>query len=171
VVWAVYSPIAIYKSNPHLFLLAVGLVYANFVGRIVVARVVKQDFHPIQWVLWPLPVGALIAYFPSLRIPYFEERQFLYLFFVWSVAMYLHFALSIISAMTEYLKINCLTLTDAQIARIPTLLAQAANRAPAVPLVVPEAHPNSHTAGTGAAGPTATTVNKVAKRRQNTNAD
>lgn len=105
--WYIANP-ALVSENPHTFNLMIGLVVANFVGRIIVYRVCALDASLFLELLVPLILGTLnyLVYGESL----ISTTTSVYLCLAVYLALYMHFALSIINQMTTYLGIRCLTI-------------------------------------------------------------
>jgi len=106
-VWGEYSPIHVVHTHPHWFLLALGFMTSNLVGRVVVARVCKEPFSWFQPLLLPLLFGAANAYLNEMFV---EEKYYVVGFSLFLMAAYLHFALWVIDAMCGYLGIKCLSI-------------------------------------------------------------
>jgi len=107
--WAYYSKIHIlYNGKTVLpFLLSLGFLFAFMVGRIVLARMCKQDFSSIQLLSLPAAIGAFIAIFPTSFI---SEETFVIGYCILSIAAYLHLALNVIRILTSFLGIKCLSI-------------------------------------------------------------
>eukprot|EP01098_Paradermamoeba_levis_P001824 TRINITY_DN12095_c0_g1_i1.p3 TRINITY_DN12095_c0_g1~~TRINITY_DN12095_c0_g1_i1.p3 ORF type:complete len:201 (-),score=78.13 TRINITY_DN12095_c0_g1_i1:100-702(-) len=98
------SPTPILSSYPHIFLLGENFLYANLVGRIVVARVCKFEFSLFYFFYIPLVIGILTSLLG------WDQFYVLILFSISNILFYLHFALGIINQFCSFLKINCLDL-------------------------------------------------------------
>jgi len=105
--WFHTSP-SVLADNPHRFLLILGFLFSNFVGRVVLAKVCSDDFNPIQPLLLPLVLGYINAYFQGV---FFREDLFLNFYLVGCIVAYLYFALGVIRDICSYLKIECLSIT------------------------------------------------------------
>ncbi|KDQ62969.1 hypothetical protein JAAARDRAFT_361800 [Jaapia argillacea MUCL 33604] len=98
------------------FLCAWGLQFAHAVGRMILAHVTKQEFPwwDSMWI-WSI-VGAVDANLPRLigRAPLIQStpqntRWFIYLSLAVSILSYARFVVLVISDITNYLGIACLT--------------------------------------------------------------
>eukprot|EP01116_Phalansterium_solitarium_P002307 TRINITY_DN12244_c0_g1_i1.p1 TRINITY_DN12244_c0_g1~~TRINITY_DN12244_c0_g1_i1.p1 ORF type:complete len:401 (-),score=121.90 TRINITY_DN12244_c0_g1_i1:512-1657(-) len=105
--WAAYSPNHILRDHPQPFLLTIGFIFAFMVGRIVLSRLMQQNFSRFQPLVIPLAVGFVNA---ALNERLFPELLFLRIYLVVSMAAYTHFALYVIHVFTSALGINCLTI-------------------------------------------------------------
>jgi phosphatidylglycerophosphate synthase len=104
--WVLHSQVNPLKVNPQAFLMSLGLLFANLVGRIVFSRMCRQDFSWFQVLVVPLLVGYLNAISDEYLMP---EK-----YLVWGLAVlyflaYAHFARSVIDVICALLNIKCLT--------------------------------------------------------------
>jgi len=104
--WIRANP-AVFTKHPHQFLLVIGFLFANFVGRVVLAKVCADDFHPIQPLLIPFVLGYVNAALQGILFP---EEAFLHLLLVGCIGAYFFFALGVIHDICHYLKIRCLSI-------------------------------------------------------------
>jgi ethanolaminephosphotransferase len=105
--WIRNSPSLLLK-HPHEFMLAVGFTFVNMVGQMVLARVCKQQFSPVQLIVLPVFLGWLNS---VSKWSLFNEEYFLYAFVVVAIGAYVHFALSVIGSICKALNIKCLHIT------------------------------------------------------------
>jgi len=101
-VWAYLTDI--FLNHPHIFIITYGFLVANFVGRIVIARVCSAPFPAIQRLLFPL---ALVPISIITKGTLFKEEMFLAVYCVCAIGAYLHFAYYIIQDLCTGLKIRC----------------------------------------------------------------
>jgi len=57
--WVLHSKTNFLQNHPQVFLMMIGLLFPNLVGRIVFARMCKMDFSWFQVLVFPLIVGYL----------------------------------------------------------------------------------------------------------------
>ncbi|ELR20677.1 CDPalcohol phosphatidyltransferase superfamily protein [Acanthamoeba castellanii str. Neff] len=109
VVWANYSKADVLQ-HPQLWIGSFGLLCGNIIGRMVLARVVKQAFHPIQPLLFSFYIGAALSLVGawSARVEY----AFLVGCYVQSILGYYLFAHSVVHEITTYLDIGFLTIKN-----------------------------------------------------------
>eukprot|EP01118_Nematostelium_gracile_P018214 TRINITY_DN8033_c0_g1_i2.p1 TRINITY_DN8033_c0_g1~~TRINITY_DN8033_c0_g1_i2.p1 ORF type:complete len:384 (-),score=80.99 TRINITY_DN8033_c0_g1_i2:18-1169(-) len=104
--WVLHSQTNPLKINPQAFLMALGLLFSNLVGRIVFARMCKMDFSWFQWLVIPLFVGYLNSLANEYLMP---ERIYVWLLAALYFLAYAHFARSVIDVICALLNIKCLT--------------------------------------------------------------
>jgi len=104
--WVHYSPTNVLAKQPQEFLMTIGLLFPNMVGRIVFARMCKADFSWLQYLVFPLLVGLINALTHESICP---EKYFVWGLLTLYTAAYAHFALSIIDVLCALLNIKCLT--------------------------------------------------------------
>lgn len=63
VVWPLYSPLNLPYEHPQLLFLTVGLLLANLVGRIVVARVCQLNVDVFYYIMVPFTVVTVNSVF------------------------------------------------------------------------------------------------------------
>eukprot|EP01100_Stratorugosa_tubuloviscum_P010640 TRINITY_DN4597_c1_g1_i1.p1 TRINITY_DN4597_c1_g1~~TRINITY_DN4597_c1_g1_i1.p1 ORF type:complete len:418 (+),score=138.46 TRINITY_DN4597_c1_g1_i1:89-1342(+) len=105
ILWYLNNP-NILVLHPHEFMLTIGFLTCNLVGRIVLSRVCKMKFSLIQ----PLVLVVLFGFLNSLPNTYHYIDTEKYIKYSWMVGMfaYLHFALSVIHDICDALNIRCL---------------------------------------------------------------
>lgn len=114
-IWQHFDP-SVVTEHAHIFLLMIGLVVANFVGRIIVYRVCGLDAAFFPELLVPLLIGTVNAILDNaLLSPQFAA----YACFAFYTAAYLHFAVCIIEQMTNYLNIRCFVIPVPNLASNP----------------------------------------------------
>jgi len=101
--WGYFSPSQVMQNYPHLYIGMFGMLAANLVSRMVLARVCGEPFPPQQIVLVPMLVGCVLIFV----LPGFEFH-YLVLCFVHSWVCYLNFAHSVVMEITEFLGIGFL---------------------------------------------------------------
>lgn len=104
--WVAVEPALLREYNV-VYAVGFGFVFANLVGRIVTYRVCHVKFHAWYWVMLPLPFLVAHSYF-QLRL--LSLGQLVWGFALFSALAYLHFGLSLIDEMTEYLNIRALVI-------------------------------------------------------------
>jgi len=113
-VWIRFSPTDILARHPHSLIILIGFLNSSLVGRVILARVCGQlpvDRFPL--VLFPsVAASFFVYYFPSLIAPY--ESLILFSCMLSSIFSYLVFAYLVTQDLCRYLKINALTMTEAQ---------------------------------------------------------
>jgi len=107
IVWGRVSPTNIVFTQPVYLFLALGFLFPNMVGRIVLARICKERFNWFQPLVLPLVFAVVNAY---LNQRFVSEAHLVQFYFVFCMAAYLHFALSVINALCEHLNIRCLSI-------------------------------------------------------------
>jgi ethanolaminephosphotransferase len=114
--WARASPADVLAEHPHLFLVTLGFLNCNLVGRVIVSRVCKQHFSSAQLVLVPIiAVAACVQWAPRHLVDACEYPALL-LCTVHSIASYGIFALDVIASMCRHLNIRALSMTSDQLA-------------------------------------------------------
>ena len=114
-VWQYVEPNVI-TDHAHVFLLMIGFVVANFVGRIIVYRVCALDAAYFPELLVPLALGTVNALLGNAIV---SAQTATYACFVFYTAAYLHFAVGIIHQMTTYLNIRCFVIPVPNLASNP----------------------------------------------------
>eukprot|EP01104_Vermistella_antarctica_P011026 TRINITY_DN3012_c0_g1_i2.p1 TRINITY_DN3012_c0_g1~~TRINITY_DN3012_c0_g1_i2.p1 ORF type:complete len:446 (+),score=48.58 TRINITY_DN3012_c0_g1_i2:322-1659(+) len=111
IVWAANSPSDILHTHCHLFLLGLGFLYCNMVGRIIIARIFSMEVNKVLGSPLLVLIGALLG---PLSCPPEYELLYLYALAAFYILSYLHFCLSVIHCLCDFLKIRCLVIpTDA----------------------------------------------------------
>jgi len=110
--WGYFSPSHILQTHSHIFLLAIGFLFANMVGRIVFARMCLEQISWFSFLIVPFILGFGNAYFknPSTGSIIMPESTMVWLAFGVCFGGYMHFALSIIDILTKKLNIHCLSI-------------------------------------------------------------
>jgi len=102
--WSISSP-ALVSQYPHYFYLAVGFIISRIVGKLVIARVCRQDFKIVHFLLLPLLFGLVNSHYGFMR-----EETLVKIYCLVGILSYFHFALSIIYDFTHHLGIHCLSI-------------------------------------------------------------
>ena len=105
--WGLHTTINVTTAQVHLFIGSFGLVIANMVSRMVLARVTLTNFSALQPLLLPLVLFA--ACIPLGLLPAIEY-YFLVGYFTLALSSYLFFAYCVVQEMTEYLGIGFLVI-------------------------------------------------------------
>jgi hypothetical protein len=118
--WAYYSPTDIVHGKQAVnYTLALGFLFANLVGKIVLARVCQEQFSAFQpLMILPLVIGLVNA---LLKQSLFPESSYVIFYLVFCVVCHLHFALTVINLLCNHLKIHCLSI-------IPKEVSEAAKK-------------------------------------------
>jgi len=103
--WVLYSPTNILQKQPHVFLMALGLLFSNLVGRIVFGRMCKADFSGFQPLVLPLLIAVVNAITKEAICP---EKFLTWGLLALYIFAYSHFALSVIDVLCALLNIKCL---------------------------------------------------------------
>ena len=113
--WISFSPSHILANHPHPLLITIGFLNSCLVGKVILARVCGcQPVSVLPLVLLPFcACTLLIVLWPLYFQPY--EQLMLYGCTGMAVCAYLLFAYYVTRDMCRYLKINALTLTEAQL--------------------------------------------------------
>jgi len=106
-IWGLSTSIDAIHRYPHLFIGSYGLVIANMVSRMVLARVTAINFSANQPLL--LPLGVLMGCIVGGVLPSIEWH-FLVGYFLLALLSYLFFAYCVVQEMTQYLDIGFLTI-------------------------------------------------------------
>jgi len=105
IVWVMYSPNVI-RSQPQAFLMTLGMLFPNLVGRIVFARMCKADFSAFQFIVFPFILGPISAITHQVLCP---EEYIVWGLLAFYTFSYSHFAWSVIDVLCALLNIQCLT--------------------------------------------------------------
>lgn len=138
-VWQYVEPTVI-TAHAHIYLCMLGLIVANFVGRIIVYRVCGLDAAFFPELLLPLVIGTINALLGNRFLPTYIA---VYANFLFYAIAYLHFAVCIINQMTTYLNIRCFVIPVPNLASNPPVK-------PAGGVPTPEVHSVHHHAATAA---------------------
>jgi len=104
--WAYYSPSDLVHNQSVAYAVAIGFLFANLVGKIVLARVCKEVFSASQPLLIaPLALGLINA---LLKEALFPEALYVKLYLGFCILCHLHFALTVINLLCQHLQIYCL---------------------------------------------------------------
>jgi len=104
-IWIFNSP-ELLKTNTYAFCATNGIVIATIVGRLVLARVCQMPYSVFYYNMVPLVFGVMNSFLAE-KSKFFIEDKFITLYCAFAVAAYLHFAISIIIELTDYLGIRC----------------------------------------------------------------
>ncbi|KAH7556850.1 hypothetical protein JRO89_XS11G0003000 [Xanthoceras sorbifolium] len=115
-VWAYLSPSDIIRNYPHLVVLGTGLAFGFLVGRMILAHLCDEPkglkTNMCMSLLY-LPFAIANALTATLNdgVPLVDEFWVLLGYCVFTAALYLHFASSVIHEITTALGINCFRIT------------------------------------------------------------
>ena len=96
-----------------LFCLTQSFVFGRMTTKIILAHLTRQPFPYWTVLMAPLLGGAILANGAKLGLPSFPpqwELLYLYGYFIFAVIVYFRWALLVITAICDYLNINCLTI-------------------------------------------------------------
>uniref|UniRef100_N1R2U2 Putative CDP-alcohol phosphatidyltransferase class-I family protein 3 n=1 Tax=Aegilops tauschii TaxID=37682 RepID=N1R2U2_AEGTA len=110
------SPSDIMRNQPHLLIIGTGFAFGYLVGRMILAHLCDE---PKVSFMEPMPA---LAYFPFAIAnaltaqlddgnPLFDEQLVLLIYCLFTVALYMHFATSVIHEITNALGIHCFRIT------------------------------------------------------------
>ncbi|OEL15243.1 Choline/ethanolaminephosphotransferase 1 [Dichanthelium oligosanthes] len=115
-VWSYLSPSDIMRNQPHLLIIGTGFAFGFLVGRMILAHLCDEPKG--------LKTGMCmsLAYFPfaianalTARLddgnPLVDEQLVLLMYCLFTVALYMHFATSVIHEITNVLGIHCFRIT------------------------------------------------------------
>lgn len=110
--WGVLSPSDILATRPHMVLLGTGLGFGYLVGRIILAHLCEEPKGlktGMCMALTVLPFGIANAMSASVLggSPLINEEWILLAFCAFTTSLYAHFALSVVSEITNALGIHC----------------------------------------------------------------
>eukprot|EP01133_Synstelium_polycarpum_P004279 gene4279-4995_t len=96
---------------PHTFMVTFGFLISFLVGRIVLARICCDEFHPFQIVLLPLLLHSIFGaqLFQMLNI---TEGLFIQIYCAITMVVYLHFANVVVTSLCNVLEIHCFKLKN-----------------------------------------------------------
>ncbi|GJN18823.1 hypothetical protein PR202_gb06026 [Eleusine coracana subsp. coracana] len=116
-VWSYLSPSDIMRNQPHLLIIGTGFAFGFLVGRMILAHLCDEPKG--------LKTGMCmsLAYFPfaianalTARLddgnPLVDEQLVLLMYCLFTVALYMHFATSVIHEITNALGIHCFRITS-----------------------------------------------------------
>uniref|UniRef100_A0A0E0CDZ6 Aminoalcoholphosphotransferase n=2 Tax=Oryza meridionalis TaxID=40149 RepID=A0A0E0CDZ6_9ORYZ len=116
-VWSYLSPSDIMRNQPHLLIIGTGFAFGFLVGRMILAHLCDEPKG--------LKTGMCmsLAYFPfaianalTARLddgnPLVDEQLVLLMYCLFTVALYMHFATSVIHEITNALGIHCFRCTE-----------------------------------------------------------
>eukprot|EP01130_Rhizamoeba_saxonica_P014412 TRINITY_DN6295_c0_g1_i1.p1 TRINITY_DN6295_c0_g1~~TRINITY_DN6295_c0_g1_i1.p1 ORF type:complete len:334 (-),score=37.21 TRINITY_DN6295_c0_g1_i1:28-1029(-) len=101
-IYTLLSPELLFEYA-HWHLAMIGFLVAGLVGRLVLFRVCKLPFYPLQLLLLPLPFAVLNSLFGFVNNYLLLKALTIYAGFT-----YLHFGLGVIQELTNFLDIQCL---------------------------------------------------------------
>ena len=112
-----YSPYSTLLADNHLvlFCVTISFVFGRMTTKIILAHLTRQPFPYFTVLLVPLIAGALLVNLPLLGYePWSAEAEWAYLwaYCVGAAVVYARWAYLVVSAICEYLDINCLTITE-----------------------------------------------------------
>ncbi|KAL3631291.1 Cholinephosphotransferase 1 [Castilleja foliolosa] len=114
--WEYLSPSGLMSKYPHLVVLSIGLAFGFLVGRMILAHLCDEPKGlktNMSMSLFYLPLGIANALTARLNdgVPLVDEFWVLLGFFAYTVALYMHFATSVIHEITTALGIYCFRIT------------------------------------------------------------
>ncbi|WVZ02622.1 hypothetical protein V8G54_023428 [Vigna mungo] len=114
--WDYLSPSDIMGRYPHLVVIGTGLTFGYLVGRMILAHLCDEPKGLktgmcMSLVYLPLAIANVLASRLNDGVPLLDERLVLLGYCAFSVALYLHFATSVIHEITNALGIYCFRIT------------------------------------------------------------
>ncbi|KAI4357915.1 hypothetical protein L6164_001831 [Bauhinia variegata] len=115
-VWDYLSPSDIMRNYPHLVIIGTGLAFGFLVGRMILSHLCDEPKGLktgmcMALLYLPFAVANVLAARLNDGVPLVNERLVLLGFCIFSVALYLHFATSVINEITTALGIYCFRIT------------------------------------------------------------
>ncbi|XP_071729126.1 choline/ethanolaminephosphotransferase 1-like [Rutidosis leptorrhynchoides] len=114
--WDLLSPINLFGNYPHIVIMGIGLQFGFLVGRMILARLCDEPkglntnmFMSLFYLLFAV-ANSLTGWLNDGSCVV-DEKWVLLGFFVYAVALYLHFATSVIQEITTALGISCFRIT------------------------------------------------------------
>ncbi|XP_028092498.1 choline/ethanolaminephosphotransferase 1 [Camellia sinensis] len=116
VVWDYLSPYDITGNYPHLVIVGTGLAFGFLVGRMILAHLCDEPkglkTNMCMSLLYlPFAIANSLTAWLNDGIPLVDERWVLLLYVAYTVALYLHFATTVIHEITAALGIYCFRIT------------------------------------------------------------
>jgi len=111
------SPYSVLLRDNHLCLLCLTLsfVFGRMTTKTILAHLTRQAYPYWTTLLIPLVGGAVLVNLPYLGLPAVSanvEHLYLWAYFVLSIVVYFRWAYLVITAICDYLGINCLTIPE-----------------------------------------------------------
>lgn len=115
-----WSPDTILLRHNHLVLycLTQSFVFGRMTTKIILAHLTRQPFPHWTILMAPLIGGAVLANLPRIGIAYpgdQVELYYLWAYFAFAVVAYFRWAVLVITAICDYLGINCLTIPSKKV--------------------------------------------------------
>ncbi|CAL0308030.1 unnamed protein product [Lupinus luteus] len=115
-VWDYLSPSDILRAYPHLAIIGSGLIFGYLVGRMILAHLCDEPKGLktgmcMSLLYLPFAIANALASRLNDGVPLVDERLVLLGYCVFSAALYLHFATSVIHEITHALGIYCFRVT------------------------------------------------------------
>eukprot|EP01018_Ginkgo_biloba_P036706 Gb_32681 [translate_table: standard] len=115
-IWGLLSPSDVLGSQPHLLLLGTGLAFGFLVGRIILAHLCDEPKGLKTGMctsLLFLPLAIANAFSAKLLggTPLIDEQLLLLGYCAFTIALYMHFAVTVIHEITAALRIHCFRIT------------------------------------------------------------
>ncbi|CDM32915.1 CDP-alcohol phosphatidyltransferase [Penicillium roqueforti FM164] len=110
-----FSPYSTVLSGNHLILFCwiIAFVFGRMTTMIILAHLLRQPF-PLWTVMQaPLIAGAILINLPMIGFPVIApwlELLYLWVYLVFALVIYMHWAVLVINRITTFLGINCLTI-------------------------------------------------------------
>ncbi|GAB2280134.1 Cholinephosphotransferase 1 [Dionaea muscipula] len=116
IIWDYLSPSDLIRNYPHLVVVGSGLAFGFLVGRMILAHLCDEPKGlktGMCMSLLYLPFAIANALTARLNdgVPLVDERLVLFGYFAFTVALYMHFATSVIHEITSALGIYCFRIT------------------------------------------------------------
>ncbi|KAK9061348.1 hypothetical protein SSX86_018528 [Deinandra increscens subsp. villosa] len=114
--WDFMSPSDLIRNYPHMVVMGIGLAFGFLVGRMVLAHLCDEPKGlktgmSMSLLYLPLAIANALTARLNDGIPFVDEKWMLLGFCVYTAALYLHFAISVIHEITTALGIYCFRIT------------------------------------------------------------
>ncbi|XP_024527721.1 choline/ethanolaminephosphotransferase 1 isoform X1 [Selaginella moellendorffii] len=116
VIWGWLSPTDVLRTQPHLMLLGSGFAFGYLVGRMILSHLCDEPKGLktgmcLSLVLLPLAIANALSSKVLGGKPLFDEFLLLLVYCAYTMALYMHFAVSVIREITGSLGIHCFSIT------------------------------------------------------------
>ncbi|MQL94339.1 hypothetical protein Taro_026996 [Colocasia esculenta] len=115
-VWSILSPGDVMKNYPHLLIIGTGFAFGFLVGRMILAHLCDEPKGLktgmcMSLLYLPLAIANALTAKLNGGAPLFDEQFVLLGYCAFTVALYMHFATSVIHEITTALGIYCFRIT------------------------------------------------------------
>lgn len=109
----VFSPSNVYEKHCRELIVIIGLSFAYLVSRMIIHHVSDMSYPLIAPVLYLLPFASLHSVFLTQK-QLIDETIVIHIVLVYVTFFYLHFVISVVTEICEFLNISCFTITVAK---------------------------------------------------------